>query len=464
MQKYDLIVIGSGPAGEKGAVKAAYFGRKVALIEKKDLFGGAGVHTGTLPSKTLKETALFLSGKVERGLYGINRGLEREASIEDFMYRKDLLSQSEGSEVLKNLKQHGVDIFHGTAAFEDSHQVRIKETNELIYGEYILISTGSFPYHPPYIPFDGKRILDSDTILQLTRFPKSICVLGAGVIGCEYATIFSTLGTKVFLVNDKDKILPFIDEEITKELILQMQRDQIEIIFNTSVDKVVLTEKDVRVTLKSGQIIDVDMFLFAAGRQGASKGLNAEKIGLKIDERGFFVVDNRYCTNIPHIFAVGDVIGYPALASTSMDQGRVAVAQIYQTKDLEHIANVYPFGIYTVPEISQVGLSEQEAQKQKITYVVGRARYKDMPRGKIMGAQYGFLKILFSLPDLKVIGVSLIGHIATELIHYGMELTHHQTLLNDIIGRVFNSPTLHELYKYAAYDALSTHTGKRIKS
>ncbi len=467
MKKFDLIVIGTGPAGEKAAVKAAYFGYQVAIIEKEETYGGAEVITGTLPSKTLKETALFLSGKFEKGIYGIERGLEHEASVNDFMYRKDFVSASAAQEIYDNLTRHGVTIFHGIASFEDSHTLTIKgEKEETIYGENIIIATGSYPYHPKNIPFDGVRIHDSDTILLIKRFPTSLCIVGAGVIGCEYATIFATMGTKVYLVNDKEHILPFVDYEISTELVAQMQAANIEILFNKSVDEILPppSENDlVTVKLKSGEIRRVDMFLFAAGRSGNTKLLNSEKIGLQLGDREQVIVNAQYRTNIPNIFATGDVIGFPALASTSMDQGRVAVAHIFQTQDLEHLPSHFPYGIYTIPEVSMVGITEEEAIKRDLNFIIGKARYGDMPRGKILGAQAGFLKLIISKEELRILGVHIIGHQATELIHYGVLLVEEKKTLYDLIGQVFNFPTLHELYKYAGYDGLSNSTGHKIK-
>lgn len=460
MQKYELIVIGTGPAGEKAAVKAAYFGHKVAIIEKDPHFGGAGVFTGTLPSKTLKETALYISGKYEKGLYGVERDLSHEATVEDFLFRKNFVCESVGNEVRDNLLRHKVDIYHGSAAFEDTHTLRVGD--QLLYGDYILIATGSYPHHPPGIPFDKLRVHDSDSILEIKQFPKSLCIVGAGVIGCEYATIFSTMGTKVYLVNDKEQILSHVDAEVCAELVAQMQHSSIEILFNTSLEKIT-AEKNVHVKLKGGKMLDVDMFLFAAGRSGHTKPLNLEKIGLKCGKREIIEVDNHYRTNIPHIFAVGDVIGFPALASTSMDQGRVAVAHMFHTQDLEHLSQVVPYGIYTVPEISTVGMTEEEAKETPLDYCTGKARYEDMARGRIMGAKAGFLKLVFDRTTLQILGVHIIGHIATELIHYGVMCVKTKKNLYDVIGEVFNFPTLHDLYKYAAYDGLGNLAGHKVK-
>jgi len=472
MEKFDLIVIGSGPAGEKAAVKAAYFGYKVAIVEKEKEYGGAGVNTGTLPSKTLKETALFFSGKQEKGLFGVDKTLKHQASIEDFMYRKNYIVHSESSEVKRNLEMHEVRIYHGEASFEDPHTVRIKgEQEEMIYGSYIIIATGSYPYQPTNIPFDGKRVFDSDSILDITRIPHSICVIGAGVIGCEYATIFSTMGSKVYLINRDSEIMPFLDSELTHALVAQMQKDGIDIFFNNSMKEIHVPDlasldyerESLRVGLTGGEWLHVDMFLYAAGRSGKTKGLNTEKIGLQLGKRETITVNEQYQTNIPNIYAVGDVIGFPSLASTGMDQGRVAVTHIFNTGDLDHLAKTLPFGVYTIPEVSMVGITEEEARKQNLDYCVGRARHQDMARGKIMGATDGFMKIIFTREDLVIRGVHIIGSLATELIHYGMALVNDKATLLQVISYVFNYPTLHDLYKYASYDGLGNLAGHKVK-
>ncbi len=468
MKSYDLIVIGTGPAGEKAAVKAAYFGYNVAIVEKSDKFGGAMVVTGTLPSKTLKETSLFLSGKYEKGLYGIDRDLKSEAKIEDFMFRKNFVSQSEGEAIEINLHRHKVDIYQGVASFVDSHTISIKgkKGEEKIGGKNIIIATGSYPFQPEGIPFDGKRVHDSDTILEITRIPKSLCVVGAGVIGCEYTTIFSTMGAKVHLVNNKDKILPFLDQEVAEGLVQSMRDGGVSILFNTSIKEMKVPKSDeemIQVELENGESFEVDMFLYAAGRSGQIKDLACESVGIETGKRETIVVDETYKTNIPNIYAVGDVIGFPALASTSADQGRVAVAHIFKTMDLDHLPSYFPYGIYTIPEVSMVGITEETAKEKGINYCAGRSRYADMARGKIMGAKNGFMKLVFEKESLQILGVHVIGHIATEIIHYGLALVEEKKNLYDVIGTVFNYPTLHDLYKYAAYDGLSTIAGHRVK-
>jgi NAD(P) transhydrogenase len=467
MQKYDLIVIGSGPAGEKAAVKAAYFGYKVAVIEKESLYGGTGVVNGTLPSKTLKETALYLSGKYDKGLYGTDRLTVQKAGIETFMYRKNFIIRTESEEVHKNLMQHQVDIYHGTAAFKDAHTLHITGEKEVyLSAENIIIATGSYPFHPNNIPFDNKRVLDSDTILNIDHIPPSIAILGAGVIGCEYATIFNTMGSKVFLINRAPDILNFIDQEITQAFIEQMQKDGIDLLFGKNVQSIETPENDketLKIKLDSEEILHVDMFLFAAGRCGNTRSLKLENVGIKTTNRETIEVNESYQTSVPNIYAVGDVTGFPALASASMDQGRVAVTHIFNTKDIEKLAHTLPYGIYTIPEISCAGLTEKEVTDKNIPYATGVAYYKDMPRGKILGAQSGLLKLIFNRESLVILGVHIMGHIATELIHHGLSLIESQATVLDVIGKVYNFPTLHDLYKYAAYDGLSNISGHKVK-
>ena len=447
MDRYDLIVIGTGPAGEKAAVKAAYFGHRVAIIEKATVYGGAGVNTGTLPSKTLKETALFLSGKYDKGLYGVERDLAERATVENFMYRKNWIIKTGSEAVRDNLRRHGVDIYHGTASFVDRNTIKIARSAPVtLQGDYVIIATGSYPFHPPNIPFDNERVHDSDTILNITRFPGSVAVLGAGVIGCEYATIFSTLGTK--------------------ELVYQMREAQIELLFDDAVKKIDVPpamNEALKVKLESDGLLDVDMFLFAAGRNGRSKELHLDAVGIEVTKRETIPVNNNYQTSVANIYAVGDVIGFPALASTGMDQGRVAVAHIFQSSDMDEIAQVVPFGIYTVPEISTAGLTEDMARQEGVDYGTGVAYHKDLPRGKIMGATQGLLKLVFTRDDRVIRGVHIIGHLATELIHHGVDLIEGRRTLMDVIGKVYNFPTQHDLYKYAAYDGLGNLAGHKVK-
>lgn len=468
MSDYDLIVIGSGPAGEKAAVKAAYFGKRVAIIERQAAYGGAGVHTGTLPSKTLKETALYFSGRYENGLYGLDKKFAHQASIKDFLFRKNFVVSSENDEVLANIIRHKVAIYHGSASLLSPHEVLVTSegAEQTIRGEYILIATGSRPVHPAGIPFDGVRIHDSDSILELTRFPAILAIVGAGVIGCEYATIFAAIGTKVFLINHTDKLLPFLDDQISGSLQEQMQAAGISILTNCTVHSVKpgATPGDmIETELSSGQHIFTDMFLYTAGRAPATDTLQCERAGVTLGNRGLIAVNHEYRTSQPNIFAAGDVIGFPSLASVSMDQGRVAVSHMFGINDLPELTPELPFGIYTIPEVSMIGKTESQAVADGLSVCTGRAHYRNMPRGKIMGLKDGFLKLVFLRETTQIIGVHIIGQLASELVHYGITLVHNKKTLHDVIEAVFNFPTLHDLYKYAAYDGLGNLSGHKVK-
>jgi NAD(P) transhydrogenase len=460
MKRYDLVVIGSGPAGEKAAVHAAYRGFKVAVVEKHRQLGGAGANTGTLPSKTLKETALYLSGGDVKGLYSLERRLARKPDITDFLFRERFVVSTEAEELRLELLKRKVDVLFGVASFVDPHRIEVRAADEahapILYGEHILIATGSYPAHPQGIPFDNRCIHDSDTILQIDRLPRTLCIVGAGVIGCEYATMFALMGCKVTLINRRTEMLPFLDREIAAALLDRMQALSIEVMQDTEIHGVAVVERDGRPAVHAqrnrDRPIEAEMFLYAAGRNGNTAELNCENAGLRPGKRELLEVDATYRTAVPHIYAAGDVIGFPALGSTSMDQGRVAVTHMFGLHDLEHVAKRFPFGIYTVPEVSSVGLTEEEARAQGVDHVVGRAFYKDIPRGLIMGAQHGLLKLIVNRESRVILGVHVVGQQATELVHYGMELVENEETLEHVLGTVFNFPTLHELYKYAAYD------------
>ncbi|HEY9005055.1 MAG TPA: Si-specific NAD(P)(+) transhydrogenase [Ohtaekwangia sp.] len=467
--EFDLIVIGSGPAGEKAAVKAAYFNYRVAIIERDKRFGGAGIQTGTLPSKTLKETTLYLSGVYSKGIFGVDKELSRQAGIQDFMYRKNLVTHQAGNSVEANLRQHRVEIFKGHGEFLNAHQVRVTghDREKILYGKYIIIATGSYPVHPSGIPFDGVRLHDSDSILSITRFPKSLCVLGAGVIGCEYATIFAAMGIKTYIVNNNNRILNFLDEEVSAALVAQMEKNGINVLFDNAITHFEVPanpEDDLLLTLKNGEVLAVDMFLFAAGRSGNTHNLKCENAGVQLDVRETVKVNHKFQTNVENIYAVGDVIGFPALASTSMDQGRIAVAHIFSTGDLKTLTHIFPYGIYTVPEVSMVGITEQQAKKENIDYNTGICHYRDTIRGKIMGdLDNGFLKLVFDKNSKQILGVHIIGIIATEIIHFGLALVKEKKTLDEVISTVFNFPTFHDLYKYAAYDGLGNLSGWKLR-
>ena len=461
---YDLIVIGSGPAGEKGAAQAAYFGRKVALIEKEHVLGGAAANTGTLPSKTLRETALYLSGFRQRGLYGINFSLKDQVTARDFLYRERLVVQSERTRIAENLKRHKVDLYSGFASFEDAHTISITPEHSppaFIRGEVVLIATGSHPHHPANFPFHDARVYDSDSILNLHDIPPTMLIAGGGVIGCEYACMFAALGIKCSLVEGRDRLVGFMDAEVAHTLASSMRGMGIEMFMPDSVDSVE-ADSVIRVKLKSGKTLDVHTLLAATGRTGNTKGLSLEKVGVKPNDRGHLDVNGNYQTSVPHIYAVGDVIGFPALASISMEQARVAMVHAFDLKYKGGVAHILPFGIYTIPECSMAGETEESLRKQKVPYVAGRTRYNTNARGQIIGDKDGFLKLLFHEEDMKLLGVHVLGEQASELVHVGLTALLMGAGADLFIQTCFNYPTLTEMYKYATYDALGARARNRV--
>jgi len=457
---YDLIVIGSGPAGEKAAALAAFYGRSVALVEKEPRLGGAGTNTGTLPSKTLKETAVFLSGFNDRGLYGVERRPERAISVKDLLFRKNTVTSSQADDIRLRLTTLGVDIFQGNGSLVDAHTVSVQPAGGVpaltLKSEFILLATGSRPWHIPGVPFDGCFVHDSDTILEIDSIPGSIVIVGAGVIGCEYATVFAALGAKVSLVNGRADFLTFIDGEILGILRTQMQQEGVNFIMPNRVEGVTVCErggkKVVTAHLEDGSEMQADMFLYAAGRVGNTDSLNLAAAGLQASDRQTIAVDEQYRTATSNIFAAGDLIGFPALASTGMDQGRIAVTHMFKLTSFQKLDQVFPMGVYTIPEVTCAGLTEEEAKKKNRPYLVGRARYKDSPRGRIIGSQFGLLKILADPDTLAILGVHIVGRIATELIHFGLLLIEDKVPATRVAAMIYNQPTLHEMYKYAAFD------------
>ena len=382
---YDLIVLGSGPAGEKGAAQAAYFGKKVALVERNPHLGGAGINTGTVPSKTLRETALYFSGLRQRGLYGIDYSLKDNLSIGDFMYRKGIVVENQQALIQRNLARHNVELIHGLASLQDAHTVRVLRHDgakvDLTAG-VILIATGSSPHHPPEIPFDHRIIYDSDSILQMQRIPQSMIIVGGGVIGSEYACIFTALGVQVTLVDSRHRLLPFVDQEIAERLQKQLEGLGLRFIFNDRVMHIDTGGKGVELQLKSGERLAGEIALFAAGRQSNVRELGLESLGVKLGERGLILVNEKYQTSLPNIYAAGDVIGFPALASTSMEQARVAMVHAFNLRYKEHVSPILPLAVYTIPEIAMVGWSEEDCQKQKVPCLTGRAYYEHNARGQ----------------------------------------------------------------------------------
>ena len=451
MSDFDLVVIGGGPAGEKGAAQAAYFKKRVALVEAAPEPGGAAVHTGTLPSKTLRETALFLSGYRQRDLYGLNVTLNPEAAVPKLLSRKDTVRELEVERIKANLDRHHVTLLSGTATLKDAHTVMVGD--RAITGDIILIATGSVPYQPPNIPF-GEHVADSDSILLLESLPKRMVVLGGGVIGCEYASMFAAMHVKVTLLEGRDRLLPFLDAEMGTRLQGAMGTLGVDIRLGVSVEKVTLDGARVEILLKSGDTIECDKLLVASGRQGNTKGMGLESVGVELDKRGYVKVDDNYATKAPSIYAAGDVIGFPALASTSMDQARVAVCHAFGFTYKKQVSHLLPYGVYTIPEVSCVGFSEEQAKEKQLEHVVGRAMYADNARGKIVGDKEGVIKLVFDRQSRKLLGCHCIGDRASELVHIGQAVITLGGTVETLIDMVFNYPTLAEMFKYAAYDAL----------
>lgn len=455
-QEFDLIVIGSGPAGEKGAAQAAYFGKRVALVEKHALLGGALINTGTIPSKTLRETALYFSGLDQRGLYGIDYTLRENLTVPEFMHREVEVTQSLRDLVSENLSRHAIAVYHGEARFKDPHTVVVMHESrvETLQAPVILIATGSRPTWPKDTPRDP-RLYDSDSILHMDQIPKSLAVIGAGVIGCEYATMFRALGVKVTLVASSERLLPFLDSEISEHLRLQMGFLGVDLRRGTRLLETVLDASPSAVLLRlSDGDLWVDRVLFATGRNGATGKLALEAAGLTANDRGLISVNEDYQTAAGHIYAAGDVIGFPALASTSMEQARVAMCHAFDLGYKDRVSPLLPMAIYTIPEVASVGETEESCAAKGIPCLSGRASYRGNARGQIVGDLQGLIKLVFRTPDKKLLGVHIVGEGASELVHVGQAVMHFGGAIDDFIRMVFNIPTLGDAYKYAAYDGL----------
>jgi NAD(P) transhydrogenase len=460
---YDLVVIGSGPAGEKGGAQAAFFGKTVAIVEKESSYGGAATNTGTLPSKTLRESALYLSGFEKRGLFGINLAVKDKVTARDFFYREKEVVHSEQTRITVNIEHHKMTVYHGAGSFVDARTVCVTAadgTRSRLTADNFLIATGSYPTRPGNIPFHDPRIFDSDTILKLHDMPNRMLVIGGGVIGSEYACMFAALGIKVSLVDGRDRLLGFMDAEISAGLKHAMEKLDIDLYLNDVVESIEPAD-EVHITLKSGHRFPVDIVLAATGRDGATKDMGLEGIGIVPSNRGLIAVNEHYQTAVPHIYAVGDVIGFPALASTSMEQARVAMAHAFDFKYKERLSPILPYGIYTIPECSMAGETEESLTKAGVDYVCGHAYYKTNARGEIIGDQDGFLKLLFRAEDMKLMGVHIIGEQASELVHIGLTALLSNATADLFIATCYNYPTLSEIYNYATYNGLQQRIKKQ---
>ena len=464
---FDLAVIGAGPAGEKGAAQAAYFGKKVCVIERSPKPGGAAVNTGTIPSKTLRETALYFSGLRQKGLYGVDLRVKRDITIADFMFRERIVVESAWQLIDENFKRHHVTVVQGSARIVNPTAVEVTRFGQeprTITAAAILVATGSHPQQPTGIAVDGSIIVDSDSLLTLQKIPGRMIVIGGGVIGCEYACIFAALGVKVTIVNAKSRLLAHLDAEVGDALRNMMTaRLDISVHANVEVKEIAVEDVLARVSLSDDSNLYSDVVLFSAGRVGNSDGLGLEELGVERNQRGYIQVDKHYCTSVSTIYAAGDVIGFPALASTAMEQARVAVCHAFDLKYKQQVSNVLPYGVWTIPEIATVGEPEDALAARGVPYEVGRSSYRINPRGQILGDTDGFLKLLFDPDDQRVLGVSIVGEGACELIHLGAAVMSFGGTIDYFIQSVFNYPALSDTYKYAAYDGLQALARRRGK-
>jgi NAD(P) transhydrogenase len=455
--RYDLVVIGGGAAGEKGAARAAYFGKRVAVVERRKEPGGATVHTGTLPSKTLREAALFLSGYRQRELYGVSVDIAPQLEIATLIERKNAVREQETDRMLGNLARHGIELVHGSARLLDAGTVEVTDERgerRRMATDVILIVTGSSPFRPPGIPFEDPDVHDSDNILEIDHVPSSLAVLGGGVIGCEYASMFAVLGTDVHLIERREPLLPFLDAEIVERMTAGMRDLGVTFHLGERAEAVTRHGAELVSALPSGDTVATEKVLVTAGRVGNTADLGLDELGVTSDERGRVVVDHTFRTTVPGVYAAGDVIGAPALAAASMEQGRVAVSQAFGLVRDTYVADHLPYGVYTIPEVSSVGLSEQHAHARGIDVVVGRASFRDNARGAIIGDRDGMTKLVFDRGTRRLIGCHCVGERASELVHVGHAVMMLDGTVETFIEMAFNYPSLSETYKYAAYDAL----------
>jgi NAD(P) transhydrogenase len=461
---YDLIVIGSGPGGQRAAIQAAKLDKRVGLIERKAVLGGVCVNTGTIPSKTFREAVLDLSGFREKSFYGSSYTNKQNITIEDLMVRTDQVIRHEIDVTRSQLSRNHIDVISATASFVDAHTLRLEMIGErdrgqrLITADSIVIATGTEATRDPHIPFDGRRIITSDDILCLDRLPRTLTVIGAGVIGLEYASMFATLGVRVTVIDKRPRLLPFIDAEIIDALTYQLRENRVTLRLGEEVSDIEPVRDEhgdrVRIHLASGKQVVSDKALYSIGRTGNTAQLNMESAGITPDDRGRLVVNEHYQTQAPNIYAVGDVIGFPSLASTSMEQGRQAACHAFGV-EAKSVPALFPYGIYTIPEISTVGRNEEELTHDGVQYEVGKARYREIARGQIIGDYTGLLKLTFHAETRALLGVHIIGEGSSELVHIGQAVLAFGGKIDYFVNAVFNYPTLAECYKTAAFDGIN---------
>jgi NAD(P) transhydrogenase len=458
-ERFDLVVIGSGPAGEKGAAQAAYAGKRVAVVER-DGAGGAAVRQAVIPSKTLRETAQYLTGFRRRGVYGVSLSLDPDVAIERLQARREAVVETMAEAVRSNLDSHGVEFVAGEGRLEPGRRVRVGD--RVLEGDVILLATGARPFHPPDVPFEDPDVHDSEEILVCDHIPASIAVIGGGVIGAEYASVFLALGSDVTLIHAGSRILPFADAEISRRLQETLEDFGMEVLTGHRADSIERTDAGMAVNLEGGRTVRAEKVLFSLGQVGNTANLGLEESGVEVDDRGRIVVDGTFRTTAERVYAAGDVIGPPALASVGMEQGRVAICHAFDLPFKLEVDPFIPMGVYTIPEVAMVGLTEEQATEQGIAYEVGRADFSRNPRAQIVGFAEGLLKLVFRKDDRAVLGVHILGDAASELVHVGQAAIASGQTIDRFIHATYNVPTRTDAYKYAAYDGLQRLSGRIV--
>lgn len=455
-EKFDLVVIGSGPAGEKGATQAAYFGHRVAIVERSPTPGGIPVSTAGIPTKTLRETALYITGFQQREVYGLSLQLDPQATLERLMSRTAEVIATSQERVRRNIERHGIALYRGTARLGPGRTVVVSGDGEekVLEARAVLIATGSRPFRPPGVPFDDQDVHDSDEIIRLDRIPKTMVVVGGGPVGCEFASIFTALGVQVTMLDAGDRLLPFMDAEMSELLAEAFRTMGNRVVVKSGVATIERVNDELRVSLANGENFRPEKVLFAAGRAGNTEQLALDAVGVELDAKGRVLVDDHFRTTAEGIYAAGDVIGPPALGSVSTEQGRVAVCRALGIPFKETVDPLAPYGIYSIPEVAMVGLTEEAAIAQGIEYEVGRGWFAHNTRANIAGSTEGLVKLIFRRDDKRLLGVHILGDIAGELIHQGQAVLHADGTIDRFIHATFNIPTRSDAYKYAAYDGL----------
>jgi NAD(P) transhydrogenase len=453
MPHYDVVVLGCGPGGERAAIQAARAGKAVAVVERAHVVGGNRVNWGTIPSKTLRESAVFFYQLTRNRLHGIRYEVGPELTVADFMYRERAVVQRELELINESLGRYAVEVIQGHARFAGPHAVI-----RTLTADFFVIATGSRPNRPDDVPFDGETVFDSETILQLPRMPKTMTVLGAGVVGIEYASIFAALGIAVTLVDTRDRLLPYLDREIVDALVVELTRLGVTIVHQdryASIQRTAGKPPRVGCDTQAGRRLDSDVLVYCVGRDGNTDDIGLGTLGIKAGRYGLLEVTENYQTIHPHIYAVGDVIGYPALASTSMEQGRAAMRHALSIPGPKGRTEVLPFAVYSIPEVAYIGETEESLVRSGTDYVAGRANYDKNPRGQILGESGGMLKLLFERPSLKLAGAHVVGSAASEIIHVGQAFLRAGATATDIAETLYNYPTLSDMYRHAALKALA---------